>query len=196
LSRVYLSCVCVFSTFLLFFLGLSLEGKMQITPVLDRVLPACRVRVGAPSTNTNPPSSSDPPPPEFSQVAALSQRRSEQQQQQQLQQANSTTAAHAKAAPALSPGLSSTHSRGSGGGASPVREGGEGPGGAAGLEVSDAFEELQAFFGGGTPADGPTASSSGKVGGLDPPNEPPVLSRRRGDVLLYCVCLLLLLCQV
>ena len=88
------------------------------------------------------------------QVAALSQRRSEQ--------ANASGgAAPTPKARALSPGSmmsSSVHSQRSSG----VVFADGGPG----LELTDAFEELQAFFQGGTLADGPTPTSSTKVGGV------------------------------
>ncbi|CAB1102971.1 unnamed protein product [Ectocarpus sp. CCAP 1310/34] len=70
-------------------------------------------------------------------VAALAQRRSEQ-----MNAANS--AAAAPKAPVLSPGLSSTHSERS---CVSVEDGPR-------LELTDAFEELQAFFGGGPPDGG------------------------------------------
>ncbi|CBN79330.1 hypothetical protein Esi_0198_0016 [Ectocarpus siliculosus] len=70
-------------------------------------------------------------------VAALAQRRSEQ-----MNAANS--AAAAPKAPVLSPGLSSTHSERS---CASVEDGPR-------LELTDAFEELQAFFGGGPPDGG------------------------------------------
>ncbi|CAN0141852.1 unnamed protein product [Ectocarpus fasciculatus] len=75
-------------------------------------------------------------------VAALAQRRSEQ-----INAANSAAAAAAAAAPkapVLSPGLSSTHSERS---CVSVEHGPR-------LELTDAFEELQAFFGGGPPDEG------------------------------------------
>ncbi|CAM9402505.1 unnamed protein product [Ectocarpus sp. 8 AP-2014] len=70
-------------------------------------------------------------------VAALAQRRSEQ-----MNAANS--AAAAPKAPVLSPGLSSTHSERS---CVSVEDGPR-------LELTDAFEELQAFFGGSRPDGG------------------------------------------
>lgn len=85
------------------------------------------------------------------QVTALSQRRSEQ--------ANASgAAAPTPKARAPSPGsmLSSAHSKRSSG----VMFADGGPG----LELTDAFEELQAFFEGGTLADGPTPTSFTKVG--------------------------------
>lgn len=81
-------------------------------------------------------------------MAALAQRRSEQ-----INAANSAAAAAAKA-PVLSPGLSSTHSERS---CVSVEDGPR-------LELTDAFEELQAFFGGGPPDSG-VPSAQTKVRG-------------------------------
>lgn len=90
------------------------------------------------------------PLPSPIQVAALSQRRSEQ--------ANASGAnASAPKARAVNPGmsLSSAHSKRTPGGQ--FAEGGPGP------ELTDAFEELQAFFEGGTLSEGPTPTTSTKV---------------------------------